>query len=57
MNKLQTDSFITFKELKEIAKKYGIVGSNVLIGKWAKDKGYIKTIRCIDRIRTVVYYK
>lgn len=50
-------NYIIFKELEEIAKAKGITGSKVKIGKWAKDNGYIKKIKLINKIRTVIYIK
>ena len=53
MNK---ENLICYDELREIAIKNGVKDNIRSVGKWAKENGYTKTIKYINRVG-IAFYK
>lgn len=54
MNK---ENLISYDELREIALQNGVKDNIRSVGKWAKENGYTKTIKYINRVGVAYYIK
>ena len=54
---MKLEESLTYQQLREEAIKLGIRDTNVMIGRWIKDQGYIKFRRLINGNRVVMYIK
>ena len=54
MNK---ENLISYDELREIAVNNGVKDNIKSVGKWARENGYIKHIKYINRVAVAYYSK
>lgn len=48
---------LTFEQIKKKAALDGITGGKVIIGIWARNNGYIKSIKQINKKKVALYFK